>query len=104
MRIELQVDGGFAAFPGLARPFAVDVDALPPDEAGRWRAAVDASRFFARGDAPAPPTSPDARRYAITVTDGERSRTLRLDDAGPVDEALGALLRLLLDARKAGPR
>ena len=100
MLIHFRVDGGFATFPGLSRPFCVDVDALPGDEAMALRASVSQSRFFDRPEAPAAPAAvPDGRRYVVTVDDGGRSRTLTFADTG-VPPELDALVGLLQARRK----
>ena len=105
MRIAWSVDGGFAVFPGLAGPFALDTGTLPPDDAARVAALVDAARFFDRpSPSPAPPSGCDARRYRVTIDDGVRHRTLEFADDGGDDSgddsgaaAAAASLHALLD-------
>lgn len=99
MKIAFRVDGGFAVFPGLARPVTIDVDDLPDAEAKRLRAAVDACRFF---DRPEPAVqkgaSPDMRTYDVTVEDGGRSRALSIPESDG-DADLKSLVALLEEQR-----
>ena len=48
MRIDFRMDGGIAAFPGLAKPVSIDCEALPPAETARLRDARPARRNFFR--------------------------------------------------------
>ena len=99
MKIEFRVDGGFAAFPGLARPVTIDVDTLPDDDAKRVRDAVDACRFFDRAESSSH-AAPDMRRYEITVDDDGRHRTLSVPESDD-DAGLRALVTLLEAQRNA---
>ena len=104
MLIHFRVDGGFAAFPGLSRPFCVDVDALPACDADPLRTSVAQSRFFERPEVPpAPAATADGRRYSVTVDDGSRSRTLTFPDTA-ADPALETLVRLLQARQRAAAR
>lgn len=98
MKITFRVDGGFAVFPGLARPTTIDVDALPDAEATRLREAVDGSSFFDRAE-PSPTNAPDMRRYEITVDDGARTRTLSIPESDD-DADLKALISALDQERR----
>ncbi len=99
MRIQFAVEGGFAVFPGLARPVSIDVDDLPGTSAAALRDAVERSRFFDRAE-PAPVSGgADMRQYTVTVEDAGRSRTLTIPDSVD-DAALQTLLRLLEDQRR----
>jgi len=40
MRIDFRMDGGIAAFPGLAKPVSIDCEALPPADTARLRTLV----------------------------------------------------------------
>lgn len=84
MRIALAVEGGIAAFPGLARPVTLDCATLPPAQAARLRELVDAARFFSAAVPPAQ-THPDARSYTVEIRDGAQARTLRLSE--PIADA-----------------
>ena len=102
MRVELQTDGGVAYFPGLNKPIVVDSGELPNQQAARLQQLIDTARFF---ELPAasrslPKGAVDMRRYTITVEDGRRRRTVRLND--PVeDRHLQALIEFLQDQRGA---
>ena len=102
MRVELQTDGGVAYFPGLNKPIVVNSHELPNQKAARLQQLIDTARFF---ELPAasrslPKGAVDMRRYTITVEDGRRRRTVRLND--PVeDRHLQALIEFLQDQRGA---
>jgi hypothetical protein len=100
MRVELQIDGGMAYFPGLSRPVVVNSADLPKAQARRLERLVENARFF---DLPAasralPKGAADMRRYTITVEDGRRRHTVRLND--PIEDAdMLALIEFLQDQR-----
>jgi hypothetical protein len=102
MRVELQTDGGIAYFPGLNKPVVVDSGDLTKEQAAQFRQLIDATHFF---DLPAasrslPKGAADMRRYTITVQDGRRRRTVRLND--PVEDThLQALIDFLQDQRSS---
>jgi len=102
MRVELQTDGGIAYFPGLSKPIVVDSGELPNKQAARLQQLIDSARFFEQPAASRslPKGAADMRRYTITVEDGRRRRTVRLND--PVeDRHLQALIEFLQDQRGA---
>lgn len=92
MRIHFRMDGGLAAFPGLAAPVTIDCDALPPATTAHWRELVRRAGLLSR-PAQAPARSPDARAYTIGVDDGTHSRTVTVTE--PIADAA---LRELVDA------
>jgi len=102
MRVELQTDGGIAYFPGLNKPIVVDSSKLPNKQAAQLQQLIDSAHFF---ELPAasrslPKGAADLRRYTITVADGQRRRTVRLND--PVEDAqLQALIEFLQGQRGA---
>lgn len=104
MRIDFRVDGGLAAFPGLARPVSIHCDALPVHEGERLRDLVRRADFFAlppRDDSRA--GAPDARVYTIAIDDGSRCRRLTLRE--PIaDPALRDLVAELRDRAAAARR
>ncbi len=117
MRIELVVEGGIAYLPGLARPFVIDSAALAAEEAQRLAALVEdagvlgpatskrnvepASTGQRRGPG-ASGRGADLRSYRITVDDGSRRRTLRLQD--PLDPQLAPLVEFLRAKEREGRR
>ena len=104
MKIEFRMDGGFAVFPGLARPFTIAVDDLPQAEASRLREAIASCRFFERPEPNAASgAAPDMRRYEITVDDGKRSRTLSIPESDG-DPDLRSLIALLEEQRDSARR
>jgi hypothetical protein len=93
MRIQFQMEGGVAFFPGLAAPVVVEVDKLPPEQASEWERLVAGAQFFdlpaTVGDAGRP--IPDGCQYTITVEEGGRSSTVcALDPV--VDAGLAELI------------
>lgn len=95
MRIQFQVSGGFAYFPGLSQPMTIDTNQLSKPEAAELRRLVDAAKFF---DLPATASrrrgAADYRQYTITVEDGSRRHTVDLFD--PIeDQNLQALVDYL---------
>ncbi|HVU90711.1 MAG TPA: protealysin inhibitor emfourin [Jatrophihabitans sp.] len=91
--VRVQVDGGFAAVPGLAGPFDVDTDRLDPGAAASLRRLLSQADFFARPAEPADsaPGAADVRTYTITATAEGREHTVRVRD--PIGDA--ALARLV---------
>ena len=108
MRIEFQVEGGIAHFPGLSQPVTIDTAKLPKAEAAELRQLVDAAQFF---DLPSSARSrrgaADYRQYTITIKEGDRRHTIRVSD--PIeDQALQALVdyisRKASQLRRSGDR
>jgi hypothetical protein len=102
MRIDFRMDGGLAAFPGLARPVSIACEALPPPQAARLRALVERADFFSLARKPHNAAAPDARTYTIAVDDGGKCRTVTVTE--PIaDDALRDLvaeLRVHADAQR----
>jgi hypothetical protein len=105
MRIEFRMDGGLAAFPGLAKPVYIACEGLPPAQAARLRALVERARFFSLSRAPHKAGPPDARAYTIAIDDAGRCRTVTVTE--PIaDAALRDLvteLRAHADAQRTQP-
>jgi len=104
MRIDFQVEGGIAAFPGLAKPVSIDCERLPAAVTARLRDLVRQADFFALQSASTAPAAPDARRYTIAVDDGGRCGTVTVTE--PIeDPALRDLVaELRIHARQARSR
>ncbi|PKO22614.1 MAG: hypothetical protein CVU38_08495 [Chloroflexi bacterium HGW-Chloroflexi-1] len=92
MRITFERSGGFA---GMRLRATVQTAALPAEEAREIEALVAAADFF---NLPpilsAPRPGADRFQYEITVEDGARSHTVRVDEAA-VPATLQPLLRRL---------
>src|SRR5262245_60478727 len=102
LRVTIGIDGGFAHLPGLARPRAVDIAALPADAVALLRSLLAAAAPRTRV-APASPRGADRRSYVIRVEEGARRRTLTVTD--PVDDpGLAALIDVLLSTARASAR
>jgi hypothetical protein len=96
LRIELRIDGGLAPMPGLQQAARIDTAELPSGERATLEALVEAADFFKRPVKVSthPPGAADFRSYVITVEDGDRSHTVRVDE--PVeDQELSNLIRTL---------
>jgi hypothetical protein len=105
MRVELLTEGGVGFFPGLSKPIVVDSADLPEAEARQLKLLVGNARFF---ELPAasrslPKGGGDMRSHTITVKDGRRNHTVRLNE--PIeDQNLEALIEFLQDQRVAQRR
>lgn len=103
MHIDFRIDGGIAAFPGLAQPVRIDCAELPERDAARLRDLVRKADFFGVAAPAAAAPVNDARAYTIVVDDGVQCRTLTL--AEPIADApmreLVAELRLRANAVRA---
>jgi len=90
MRITLQIEGGIAHFPGLARPRVFDTAKLPVSTAAVLAELIDKAQFFTRPEPPSQLRGADLRCYRIGVEEGDRERTLRICD--PLAPELSALI------------
>jgi hypothetical protein len=104
MRIEIEMDGGLAYMPGLARPVTIPLDQVPEAEAREIRELVVSTHFFelpARAGAPLT-RGADRRSYTLTITEGTRCHVVTVTE--PIeDEALRRLVRLV-EAQARGAR
>jgi hypothetical protein len=99
LRVELTVDGGFAAIPGLAAPLRLDGAGLSDSQCARLRQLVEAS--LREPSVPAPAHARDARRYRVTIErDGEQCAIEASDAAMPA--ACGELIEFLKTNGKRG--
>ena len=94
MQITFKTSGGIAYFPGLAAGKTVDVDALPQERQAEVRGLLESTKFF---DLPArtavKPGAADYQTYTISVSDGDRHKTVAISD--PVPPELAPLVQLL---------
>ncbi|MCE9671869.1 hypothetical protein LY474_29095 [Myxococcus stipitatus] len=98
MRILLSQEGGLAAFPGLSRPRGVTLEELPAEQAQALQRALRDVHFETL-----PPVvgsgsqGADRRRYTLTVEDGERRHSVRVEE--PVEDP--RLRELLSQVKRA---
>ena len=91
LRIDFGIEGGLAALPGLAKPLTIDCADLPRQDAAKIEALVQRADFFGRRMPVRVASMPDARTYTIGVDDGDRCRTLRVEE--PIaDDAMRELV------------
>jgi hypothetical protein len=101
MRVELKISGGFAQFPGLARPLVLQASALSDDAAARLRGLCKAATAEAARHRIAPAESiPDGRAYRLTIADEAGTREIACAD--PLAE--GPLTELIEFVREHGTR
>lgn len=103
MRIDFRVEGGLAAFPGLAQPVRIDCETLPPTDRARLRELVQRADVFGLPAQSHVPALPDARSYTMTIDDGPRCRTVTVRE--PIaDPALRDLIAELRERSLAARR
>jgi hypothetical protein len=94
VQITFKTSGGIAYFPGLAAGKTVDVDTLSQDRQDEIRRLLESTKFF---DLPARtatrPGAADYQTHTITVSDGDRHKTVAISD--PVPPELAPLLDLV---------
>lgn len=89
MRITLEQKGGYA---GISMRRQIDTATLPPEQAAELAPMIAQADLFEVSEAPpAPRRGFDMHSYTMTVEDGERKRTLRLQD-GAVPDGIRPLL------------
>ena len=92
MRLTLEISGGFGALAGLGRTLTVQTASLPAAARHQIEGlAADPAVFEVAAPSAATRT---ARRYALTIDDGTRRRTIRFSDP-VVDARLRALRDLV---------
>jgi len=92
MRVELTTEGGFATFPGLAKPIVLDAAELSADdnmELEKLAAAARDENLPYQSSRAAP--VPDGRRYRISIRHENASYVLEAADP-MVPPAFGALM------------
>ena len=91
MRITFKTQGGFAYFPGLAKPFVFDTSDLRKNEVKTLQNLIDKAEFFAL------PTTigkvragaADMQQQTMTIEDGNKAHTVKLvSEAAPEVQAL----------------
>lgn len=95
MQIELYIEGGFGAFPGLAKPLRVDSAALRPDRKAELQRLLEAAEQEAASrDAVPPGRTADARRYRVVVHGDSQRREFAASEPA-VPPALAALISFI---------
>src|SRR5436190_21916296 len=93
MRVTLQRSGGFANQP---LNLTLDSDQLSPEQAQTLRELVDRAHFFDQPAEIRASRGADLFQYDLTIEDGGRQHSIRLDD-GTGPEALQDLIDWLTD-------
>ena len=97
MRVTFRQDGGLAAFPGLSRPYSVDLESLPPAE-------VDQLKVLLSTGVSAEPIAKgfDRRTFVIEVHQKGRSvQLIKLPDPPPPE--FRSLVQWFQAAVRRGP-
>ena len=101
MKVEFVRTGGVA---GIRLTAALDTEMLPPEEADRLRRLIAAASFF---DQPTSRRSSireaDRFQYRVRVEDGDRIKTVEMDESS-VPEAFRPLLDYLIDSARSRQR
>lgn len=96
MRITLEQKGGFA---GIVMRREIDTATLAPEQVAEITPMIEQADLFSASEAPPTPRRGfDMQSYTMTVEDGERKRTLRLQD-GAVPEGVRPLLAWMQKVR-----
>ncbi len=99
-RIDLVRSGGLG---GLSLGASVDVAGLPPDAAAAVRDALSRVDLAALSDRPpGPPSGADRFQYDLTVTTGDRSQSVSLQES-EVPAELRPLIKALLPLARPRP-
>ncbi len=105
VRIRLQVEGGIAHFPGLARGREVVLERLPAEDARTAHALIERAhlRSLPGVVGAAPKGAADFRQYTLTLIENGKEHTVRIIE--PIeDEALAQLVTFVQrHASAAGP-
>ncbi|WP_321798062.1 protealysin inhibitor emfourin [Caballeronia sp. J97] len=84
MHAELTTDGGFGAFPALARPVVLDEKDLSPADGAEFARLVAAARDEAGASRPrAAKAVPDGRTYRINIEGNDAQRFSAADPSIP---------------------
>lgn len=101
MRIQFQVEGGIAHFPGLSQPITIDTASLNPPEAAELEGLVHGARFFTRAaQIGGKPGAADYRTYTISVEDAGQAHTIKAIE--PIEDPSLQALVDRLNARQKG--
>ena len=81
-------------FMGRKVTLTLDLDSLPPDQAGTLRGLLDNADFFSLTEEPTTPPVPDEFLYTLTVTTNLLAYTVRTSDT-TMSESLRPLVEEL---------
>jgi Emfourin len=98
--VTVSMDGGIAAFPGLAQEYTVASSDLTPEEAEELERLADAFLTLKEPEPDPRFGGPDSRTYTVTVTSGDQERTLTLTDPLPDDPAIRRLVEIVEERRR----
>jgi hypothetical protein len=99
MHIQLFIDGGIVAAPGLAKPINLDDASLAPSEQSECKELVRAALEKANPDARSS-HAPDVRNYRIQIDDNNTTHSLIATDIA-MPSAYSSLINFV---RKYGSR
>jgi hypothetical protein len=101
MRINFSCSGGYA---NLQLSYQADTDELPGELAQELQGLVENTGVFDFQPPPASRGFPDAISYQLSVSEGDRSRSLSVNDAtgGPLLPLLTRLRQLAIEQRRPG--
>ena len=101
LRVTLQIDGGFAYLPGLARPIALNAAQLGDEQAAHLQRLCESACAVAqKRKASRAAAVPDGRRYRLTVESGDSRREVTAAD--PIEAP--AIAELIAFVEKHGWR
>ena len=101
LEVTLEIDGGFAYVPGLARPIALNAAQLGDEHAAQLQRLCESACAVApKRKASRAAGVPDGRRYRLTVESGDSRREVTAAD--PVDAP--AIAELIAFVEKHGRR
>ncbi len=96
MRIIFERTGGLM---GLKTSLTINVDELPPDQAGTLRRLLDEANFFTLTENPPTSSIPDGFRYTVIVETETITHTVHTSDSAAPEELLPLLQELSQRAR-----
>jgi hypothetical protein len=101
MHIRFECSGGYL---NLLLKYQADTDELPAELADELVSLVESCGFFSFQQSPDSPAFPDMISYSLFISDGNRSRSLSVNDAsaGSLHPLLGRLRQLALEEHQKG--
>lgn len=96
MRIHFERSGGIM---GLKSSLLLNLDELPPDQAGTLRLLLDESHFLTLPENPPTHPAPDGFQYTITIETDRITHTIHTSDTTAPDELRPLIQELSQRAR-----